>query len=81
MAGFEDDDDDNAPAPAPYVCTDCGAQAPATRTSYSLISSEHGWRLARKTDRPEFVWRCPACWARHKAKKIVAKKPLFGGKK
>ncbi len=55
-------------APA-RVCVDCRASAPETDTNYTLISSQHGWRLTRdqSPDRPGvMVWRCPECWQRHK---------------
>lgn len=57
-------DDDNEPA-SRASCVDCGADAPPTNTRYTLISSEHGWRLRRgvHTDGVPFIeWRCPECW-------------------
>lgn len=51
-------------------CVTCGTLSPATETNYTLISSQHGWRLTRELDRSgQFVmqWRCPKCWAKHKA--------------
>ena len=52
-------------------CFDCKGNAPETDTDsdYSLISS--GWRLSRHIapdGSPSFEWRCPACWAKHKAR-------------
>jgi hypothetical protein len=50
------------------TCVGCNAQAPATETNYTLISSQHGWRLTRKRG-PDGVlveWRCPTCWAAYK---------------
>lgn len=50
-------------------CVACGALAPSTDTSYTLISSQHGWRLSRtlNADGTRTVeWRCPPCWDRHK---------------
>lgn len=52
------------------VCVDCHAESPRTHTSYTLISSAHGWRLMRRVDengRNIMEWRCPQCWAKHKA--------------
>lgn len=51
------------------TCVGCGASAPATQTSYTLISSSHGWRLHKRVDavgRRILEWRCPDCWARFK---------------
>jgi len=52
-----------------HTCADCGERSPATETGYTLISARHGWRLSLK-ERPggprEAVWRCPACWRRHR---------------
>ncbi len=53
-----------------HQCVTCGTLSPSTETNYTLISSQHGWRLSRGTDklgRPTMEWRCPKCWARHKA--------------
>ena len=50
-------------------CTGCGAASPQTQTAHTLISSKHGWRLEMKrgsNGRAALVWRCPACWERHK---------------
>jgi hypothetical protein len=52
-----------------HRCVDCGALSPETETNYTLISSQHGWRLSRASDplgNPVMEWRCPRCWARHK---------------
>jgi hypothetical protein len=54
----------------PRVCVDCRASAPRTETNYTLISSKHGWRLAKRIDAVTglvFEWRCPSCWERYKA--------------
>ena len=51
-------------------CVDCGAMSPPTETNYTLISPRHGWRLTRSVDKEGkklAEWRCPQCWARHKA--------------
>jgi hypothetical protein len=50
------------------TCVTCGADAPETKTNYTLISRS-GWRLSRRTIRGGAVvaeWRCPACWKKHK---------------
>lgn len=50
-------------------CVDCGALSPRTETSYTLISSQHGWRLTLGKDEQGHrisEWRCPRCWAKHK---------------
>ena len=40
----------------PQSCFDCGKTAPETQTSYTLISSAHGWRVSReKNDAGEYV--------------------------
>jgi hypothetical protein len=55
--------------PQPQTCFDCGKIAPETQTSYTLISSAHGWRVSReKNEKGEFVarWRCADCWKKHK---------------
>jgi hypothetical protein len=47
------------------ICVDCKKVSPSTESSQTLVSSRHGWRLARVT-RPEgtsLEWRCPDCWA------------------
>ena len=53
----------------PQTCFDCGKAAPETQTSYTLISSAHGWRVSReKNEKGEFVarWRCADCWKKLK---------------
>jgi hypothetical protein len=53
----------------PQTCFDCGKTAPETQTSYTLISSTHGWRVSReKNEKGEFVarWRCADCWKKLK---------------
>jgi hypothetical protein len=54
---------------APQTCFDCGAPAPETQTSYTLISPAHGWRVTREKDAEgNYVarWRCPDCWKKYK---------------
>ena len=54
---------------AVHVCSDCKAQAPATDTNYTLISSRYGWRLSRRASATGVLtveWRCPRCWERFK---------------
>jgi hypothetical protein len=56
-----------------HVCVGCGTVAPRTHTSYTLISSLHGWRLTRGVDRSGEIcleWRCPACWAKHRGRQV-----------
>ena len=50
-------------------CADCHKIAPPTQTNFTLISSQHGWRLSfdRVDGRRVSVWRCPKCWENHKA--------------
>ena len=58
-------DDENEPS-SRASCVDCAAGAPPTNTRYTLISSQHGWRLRRGVgvDGVPFIeWRCPECWA------------------
>lgn len=45
-------------------CKDCGALAPRTETNFTLISSQHGWRLTfeKENGRRKAEWRCPRCW-------------------
>jgi len=52
------------------VCVDCSKIPPPTDTPYTLISSQHGWRLVFESinGRRVPVWRCPACWQRYKNK-------------
>src|SRR5690349_16474193 len=65
---IDDDDDSDVDGPTWY-CVDCGASSPKTRTAHTLISSKHGWRLARIPDDRggyRFEWRCPGCWSAFK---------------
>jgi CheY-like chemotaxis protein len=51
------------------TCVGCGAEAPETRTDFTLISARHGWRLVRRTSTGGDLvieWRCPACWRQFK---------------
>lgn len=52
------------------ACVDCTKIPPATETPYTLISSQHGWRLVfENIDGKRMpVWRCPSCWARYKTR-------------
>lgn len=64
-----DDDDDGDVDGSTWYCVDCGASSPKTRTAHTLISSKHGWRLARIPDDKggyRFEWRCPGCWTAFK---------------
>ncbi|HZU84893.1 MAG TPA: hypothetical protein VE987_18305 [Polyangiaceae bacterium] len=45
------------------TCIDCSATAPESPDS---TLSARGWRLMRE-QQGRAVWRCPACWAKHKA--------------
>ena len=50
-------------------CVDCGRIPPKTNTSYTLISSEHGWRLTKRVDadgQKVMEWRCPTCFKNYK---------------
>jgi hypothetical protein len=52
-------------------CVDCGKLPPPTDTSYTLISTRHGWRLTRAVDKDGqriMEWRCPSCWQIHRKK-------------
>ena len=62
----------------PQTCFDCGKTAPETQTSYTLISSAHGWRVSReKNEKWEFVarWRCADCWKKLKDARTPATGP------
>jgi YD repeat-containing protein len=53
-------------------CKGCGAESPQTNTNYTLISQQHGWRLAFEYEadgRRVAHWRCPKCWDRHRKAK------------
>jgi hypothetical protein len=56
-------------------CVDCQARSPKTKTHYTLISADFGWRLSRRTG-PEgqvlVEWRCPVCWRLHKKARTEA---------
>jgi hypothetical protein len=49
-------------------CVGCGKSPPNTNSSYTLISSTHGWRLTPATvqGRRVMEWRCPQCWRVHR---------------
>lgn len=64
------DDDDDEPQPD-RVCVGCKTVAPAERTSQSLISGRHGWRLQRipgERGMRSIEWVCPSCWAARRAR-------------
>lgn len=65
---FDEDDDE---ATSQFRCVDCGVLSPPTRTSHTLISAKHGWRLTR-TKLPDgscqYEWRCLECFSAQKAK-------------
>ncbi len=45
--------------------------APASDTNFTLISSQHGWRLSRAFDATGarvLEWRCPRCWTARRKK-------------
>lgn len=55
---------------ARLTCTDCGVKAPVTRTIFTLIGINFGWRIVRR--RPgntasDFELRCPSCWRKRVA--------------
>lgn len=52
------------------VCVDCSKIPPETETPYTLISSQHGWRLVFENlnGKRTPVWRCPSCWQRYRNK-------------
>ncbi len=54
----------------PPCCKDCGKVSPRTDTSYTLISSRHGWRLSfdNVNGYRTSVWRCPECWKAFKGR-------------
>jgi len=66
VPGMSDSDDISAHR---HQCVDCGKFSPQTETNYTLISSQHGWRLTLGTDaqaKRVMQWRCPKCWAKRK---------------
>lgn len=51
-------------------CAECEAESPETETQYTLIA-KHGWRVSRSRapdGETALEWRCPTCWAAHKAR-------------
>lgn len=53
------------------LCVSCGTSSPQTESSYTLISSRHGWRLSPRVDangKKVMEWRCPPCWERHRSR-------------
>lgn len=63
-------------------CHDCGAEAPAADTNYTVVTSRYGWRLTRVTadaqadDGSEptssVEWRCPSCWQRYNGRAVAS---------
>lgn len=65
-----DEEDEEEEAPISHRCVDCAAESPKARSAHTLISAKHGWRLTRiagPNGSHHFEWRCPKCWASHKA--------------
>jgi len=63
-----DEDDEVA---SQFHCVECGVSSPPTRTSHTLISAKHGWRLSRmKQADGSYLheWRCLACFKAQKDK-------------
>lgn len=57
---------------AQVLCIDCGNTSPPAMGEVTLTSTL-GWRLSRSlgTDGTYSIeWRCPECWARHKARRV-----------
>jgi hypothetical protein len=47
------------------ICVNCMKRSPETDSDYTLLSSQHGWRLMRTKAASGVVlreWRCPSCW-------------------
>jgi hypothetical protein len=62
----------------PQTCFSCGKTAPETDTSYTLISSAHGWRVSREKDengQNVARWRCADCWKKFKERTDSAPSP------
>ena len=62
----------------PQMCFGCGKIAPETETSYTLISSAHGWRVSReKGPSGESIarWRCNDCWKKFRENKASDSTP------
>jgi hypothetical protein len=61
------------------VCEDCGTNAPASDTNYTVVTSRYGWRLTRVSlvseqgDPPVHAvqWRCPSCWQRYQGRAVA----------
>ena len=68
----------------PQTCFGCGKIAPQTETSYTLISSTHGWRVSREKDENGEVvarWRCADCWKKFKDARTGDSTPSPGSKR
>jgi len=78
QTGFDlDDADEEEEAEAQRrQCVSCKVFAPRTNTAHTLISAQYGWRLARVAladGGHQLEWRCPPCWTRFKAAKILTR--------
>jgi len=54
---------------AVHECVDCGVRSPSDASEYTLFSSQHGWRLTKRTladGKSILDWRCPDCFAKHR---------------
>jgi len=70
--------------PQPQTCYGCQKSAPETDTSYTLISSAHGWRVSREKDEAgENVarWRCADCWKKFKENRVGDSTPSPSSRK
>ena len=48
-----------------WTCHECGRKSPKTTTPYTLIGSDHGWRVDYETGpdgKRSPRWWCPTCW-------------------
>jgi len=69
----EEPSHDSGPPPSQFVCADCHARSPPTRTGETLVTSKYGWRATRVPNSEggyTAEWRCPACWTTFKARKL-----------
>jgi hypothetical protein len=56
-------------------CNRCKKIAPDTKTNYTLISVQYGWRMTRircEDGTFDVLWHCPQCWPHFKASKAPA---------
>ncbi len=73
---LDDADDDEETQSQRRQCVACKVLAPRTNTAHTLISAQYGWRLARialPEGGHQLEWRCPPCWIRFKAAKIMSR--------